>query len=499
LVLLLILTGCGKSEEATPDPESEASATSEAELTWEEQYDLGIRYLSDENYKDAILAFEAAIKIDPKQAEVYLHLAEAYVAAGEPKDAILAYKAAIKADESLEEAYLELAAVYEAQENPDAARMLIEEAIAVFGEKEEFLQLLGTTSDDQSMEAMLQNYWWENSVMSRNVYRFFDDGSFVDYSVHIQSMMYEITEDYIYPNQFETRTYRIEDDRVILISEDGYETALTLGTKASFEEELGYMIDDFVADDTPVLYPSGWKPAYEYDIPLFFWQANKISKDVRSADAYPDVSVTDAHTELAYSKYDPTAVTNCYHIPEISIDGKPCAEVNAKITRDFSPILEYSKLLDQYGQHQLYGIFYDWGRHGDVISVVVKAYGNGLSAEENQYHVYYLSAKTGKEITSDELIAEFGMERSEFREAIEAVLTNCQNSPKGASFTPDMNEVQQAIPYITNCGQLGFIFVSGYSSLGYDTYSLGRITEDRTWNGWQMTPHCVEHNKAYPL
>ena len=35
---------------------------------WQEQYDLGQKYLTDGNYEEAILAFTAAIEIDPKRA-----------------------------------------------------------------------------------------------------------------------------------------------------------------------------------------------------------------------------------------------------------------------------------------------------------------------------------------------------------------------------------------------------------------------------------------------
>ena len=55
---------------------------------WQEQYDLGIRYLSEGNYEEAIIAFTAAIKIDPKQPAAYLKAAEAYVASGDSESAI---------------------------------------------------------------------------------------------------------------------------------------------------------------------------------------------------------------------------------------------------------------------------------------------------------------------------------------------------------------------------------------------------------------------------
>ena len=51
--------------------------------TWQEQYDLGMRYLSDGNYEEAIIAFTAAIKIDSKRPEAYSGLANTYIAMGD--------------------------------------------------------------------------------------------------------------------------------------------------------------------------------------------------------------------------------------------------------------------------------------------------------------------------------------------------------------------------------------------------------------------------------
>ena len=47
---------------------------------WQEQYDLGQKYLTEGNYEEAILAFTAAIEIDPKQALAYVGRGDAYVA-----------------------------------------------------------------------------------------------------------------------------------------------------------------------------------------------------------------------------------------------------------------------------------------------------------------------------------------------------------------------------------------------------------------------------------
>ena len=72
LCMVLPLCACGPKETAS---------------TWQEQYDLGIRYLSEGNYEEAIIAFTAAIKIDSKQPDIYEKLAESYVATGDTEQA----------------------------------------------------------------------------------------------------------------------------------------------------------------------------------------------------------------------------------------------------------------------------------------------------------------------------------------------------------------------------------------------------------------------------
>ena len=67
LALLLGLAACGKSPEEK----------------WQEQYELGMKYVSEGNYEEAVLAFTAAIEIDPKSADAYLALADVYEAQGD--------------------------------------------------------------------------------------------------------------------------------------------------------------------------------------------------------------------------------------------------------------------------------------------------------------------------------------------------------------------------------------------------------------------------------
>lgn len=53
-----------------------------------EQMTLGARYLQSQNYEEAIIAFNRAIEIDPRHAESYLSLSEAYAAAGDYENAV---------------------------------------------------------------------------------------------------------------------------------------------------------------------------------------------------------------------------------------------------------------------------------------------------------------------------------------------------------------------------------------------------------------------------
>ncbi len=63
LLIALLLFGCGNS--------------------YQKQYDLGIRYLSDGNYEEAIIAFTAAIEIDAKRAEACIGLYDVYITQGD--------------------------------------------------------------------------------------------------------------------------------------------------------------------------------------------------------------------------------------------------------------------------------------------------------------------------------------------------------------------------------------------------------------------------------
>lgn len=97
-ICVIVLVGCGSNVSS-----------------WQKQYDLGIRYLNEGNYADAIIAFTAAINIDEKNSASYLGRAQAYFELGNEENisyAISDFEKVIEIDETIAEAYSGLADIY---------------------------------------------------------------------------------------------------------------------------------------------------------------------------------------------------------------------------------------------------------------------------------------------------------------------------------------------------------------------------------------------------
>lgn len=118
LVLLLTLCGCGKKDGG---------------FTWQEQYDLGVRYLSDGNYEEAIIAFTAAIEIDTKNALAYIGRGDAYLGQGAADEYLAAaftdFETALSLDDTNVDAYLGMAEVYIARKQFDEAMEILRQGV----------------------------------------------------------------------------------------------------------------------------------------------------------------------------------------------------------------------------------------------------------------------------------------------------------------------------------------------------------------------------------
>lgn len=142
IILLLGLCAC-----ALQGANDGASA-----LSWQEQYDLGVRYLSEGNYDEAIIAFTAAIEIDPKQAPAYVGRGDAYVATGKQEYLSFAqadYELALSIDNQLIDIFDKLFSIHMNRGATESALETLQAKYSATGNIhiiEEFINLLDSTS-----------------------------------------------------------------------------------------------------------------------------------------------------------------------------------------------------------------------------------------------------------------------------------------------------------------------------------------------------------------
>ena len=118
LALVVGLCACGESRQQR----------------WQAQYDLGMKYLSELNYEQAVAAFTEAIFIDAKRPEAYIGRGDARVGIGTAESLAAAqgdYEAALALDNTLENAWLGLINTYILRGDYEGAQRALEQALAV--------------------------------------------------------------------------------------------------------------------------------------------------------------------------------------------------------------------------------------------------------------------------------------------------------------------------------------------------------------------------------
>ena len=100
-----------------------------------------MRYLSEGNYEEAVIAFTAAIEIEPNRAEAYVGRGDAYIKSSEAEEnlslAIKDYEQAIELDEANADAYLGLADVYIRQGAHEKALEVLQQGRRNAGENQQ--------------------------------------------------------------------------------------------------------------------------------------------------------------------------------------------------------------------------------------------------------------------------------------------------------------------------------------------------------------------------
>lgn len=118
LILTIILTACSKP----------------VEVRIQEQLDLGNKYLVEENYEQAVIAFNKVIEIDDKVIEAYAGLGAAYYGQKEYSSAISAYEKVVELDPKNQSAYSGIIRCYTEQGNEKQAGEILQRAIELCGE-----------------------------------------------------------------------------------------------------------------------------------------------------------------------------------------------------------------------------------------------------------------------------------------------------------------------------------------------------------------------------
>ena len=158
ICLLLGAVGCGAKDE------------------WQEQYDLGVRYLSEDNYEEAILAFTAAIEIDPKRAEAYVGRGDATISSEETEAALTSavddYETALELDTSCTDAWLGLADIYIHTDEHEKAKEVLQQGLEYLENSEELYRKLEEVEGESANHnvAVSSNEWKEAYINDVNAH-----------------------------------------------------------------------------------------------------------------------------------------------------------------------------------------------------------------------------------------------------------------------------------------------------------------------------------------
>ena len=133
ILIVALLTGCAKS--------------------WEKQYNLGIKYLEEGNYQEAIIAFTEAIEIDDKQPLPYVGRGDAYILLDESfEEAQVDYEKALELDDTTVGAYLGMVEICIRQDRITDAIDILKNALEKTGDAEIIKSKLEEMSTPEQMK-----------------------------------------------------------------------------------------------------------------------------------------------------------------------------------------------------------------------------------------------------------------------------------------------------------------------------------------------------------
>lgn len=130
-VMLFLLAGCAEKPK-----------------TFEGQYDLGVKYISEGNYKQAVIALSAAIEIEPNSAIAYLNRGNAYYGQHMMDEAIGDYSTAIDLGIDTSEVYINSTQLYIDQKMYASALEACKKGLDKFPDDAKLSELYTTLTED---------------------------------------------------------------------------------------------------------------------------------------------------------------------------------------------------------------------------------------------------------------------------------------------------------------------------------------------------------------
>ena len=167
LLLTVLLSGCRQ----TPD--------------WQEQYELGTKYLERKMYEEAIEAFSEAIKIEQGNPEVYAARGSAYIHSGETEAHLKAaqadYEKAVSLDGSYARDYLGLADIHIRKKEYDKALEVLNQGLEKTGDDTGISDKIaeiqsGNIKDSEDNERKFSSYDAEGNLIWYHEYFYDENG-----------------------------------------------------------------------------------------------------------------------------------------------------------------------------------------------------------------------------------------------------------------------------------------------------------------------------------
>lgn len=309
LILVLGLCACGQK---TADTSS-----------WQRQYDLGVKYLSEGSYEEAVIAFTAAIEIDPKQVEAYIGRGSAIIGSGETAENLTAaladYEAAALLDAANAEVYLGMADVYIRMGEYDKALEILRSALDKTGRDERIAEKIteiesGNITDSSGNARRTSGYdesgalkwYWEHTYDTQGreatVTSYDASGSqtgFVELSYDKQG---NLTRRYwysMYSGEVGLNE-QIYDEAGNRVGEVWYNLDGTVWLRRSYSYENGLAVrhDDYDSDGTLMCYS-----LYEYDGQGKLTRASEYDVD-DTLNYYQTWEYNEDGNILVYTSYD---------------------------------------------------------------------------------------------------------------------------------------------------------------------------------------------------